>query len=81
MSERTYHNATHKLWCRHCIGQSCRDYAMRAHILKTMPDGRKKVLAFGGMWKGMEEVQRVRYVQPDALELIRPTAATEEGEV
>jgi hypothetical protein len=68
MSERNYHNATHKLWCRHCIGQNCRDYALRAHILKTMPDGRKKVLAFGGMWKGMEQVQRVRYVQPDALE-------------
>lgn len=71
MSEPSYHNATHKLWCRHCIGQSCRDYSLRAHILKTMPDGRKKVLAFGGMWKGMEAVQRVRYVQPETLELIK----------
>lgn len=48
---------------------------MRAHILKTMPDGRKKVLAFGGMWKNMEHVQRVRYVQPENLEQIRTDAA------
>ncbi len=72
MSEHTYENATHKLWLRHCIGQSCREYALRAHILKTMPDGRKKVLAFGGMWKGMETTQRVRYVEAHKLEKIKP---------
>lgn len=72
MSAPTYENATHKLWCKHCVGKSCYDYAMRAHILKTMPDGRKKVLAFGGMWKNMEKVQRVRYVEAHKLEKIRP---------
>lgn len=79
MIERDYYNATHKLWCRHCIGQSCRDYALMAHILKTMPDGRKKVLAFGGMWKGMEAVSRVRYVAPELLEEIKCATKGEGG--
>lgn len=73
MSEQTYENATHKLWLRHCIGQSCREYALRAHILKTMPDGRKKILAFGGMWKGMEATKRIRYVEAFKLEEIKAT--------
>lgn len=80
MSERNYHNATHKLWCRHCIGQSCRNYALRAHILKDMPDGRKKVIAFGGKFKGMENTQRVRYVQPDSLQLIHADPASTTGQ-
>lgn len=75
MTERNHQNATHKLWCRHCIGQSCREYTMRAHILKTMPDGRVKVLAFGGMWKNMENTQRVRYVEAHKLEKIVITEA------
>ena len=59
----TYENATHLLENRHCIGRSCRTYLLRCHILKTMADGRLKVLVFGNMWKGNEAVSRVRYVE------------------
>lgn len=59
----TYENATHLLENRHCIGQSCRTYLLRCHILKTMPDGRLKVQVFGNMWKGNEAVHRTRYVE------------------
>lgn len=63
MSDGMSHaNATHLLECRHCIGQSCKTYLLRCHVLKTMADGRLKVLAFGTMWKGSESVQRIRYV-------------------
>lgn len=60
---KTHANATHLLECRHCIGQSCRTYHLRCHVLKDMGDGRLKVLAFGTMWKGSEQIQRVRYVE------------------
>lgn len=60
---KTHGNATHLLECRHCIGQSCKTYLLRCHVLKTMADGRLKVLVFGNMWKGSELVQRVRYVE------------------
>lgn len=60
---KTHGNATHQLECRHCIGQSCKTYMLNCHVLKTMPDGRLKVLVFGNMWKGSELVQRTRYVE------------------
>lgn len=58
----SHDNATHLLECRHCIGQRCKTYLLRCHVLKTMPDGRLKVSVFGTQWKGQESVQRIRYV-------------------
>lgn len=63
----TYDDATHVLACSHCIGQNCRNYLVRCHILKTMPDGRKKVRTFGTMWKGQEE-KSTRYVDAYRVE-------------
>lgn len=59
----TNDDATHLLECRHCIGQSCRTYLLRCHVLKPMHDGRLKVLVFGNMWKRNESLSRVRYVE------------------
>ena len=61
--DRHHSNATHLLECRHCIGQSCKTYRLRCHVLKDMGDGRLKVQVFGTMWKGQESVSRVRYVE------------------
>lgn len=63
-----WENATHYLIYRHCIGQSCREYRVRAHIIKPMPDGvRLKVKTFGNMWKGSEAVTRTAYVSADRV--------------
>lgn len=36
---------------------------MRCHILKTMDDGRIKILVFGERyWKGKEHISQIRYV-------------------
>lgn len=57
-------NATHVVHYSHCIGQNCRNYAVRCHILKKMPDGKRlKIKTFGNMWKGSEEISRIRYVE------------------
>lgn len=39
-------NATHQLICQH-ICRWTKTYVMPCHILKTLPDGRLKVLVFG----------------------------------
>lgn len=57
-------NATHTLQCRHCIGRACKDYRMKCHIVKTLPDGRIKVLVFGDRnWNHSKDKSRVRYVE------------------
>lgn len=59
-----WENATHYVNYRHCIGGSCKEYQVRCHVLKAMPDGRRlKVRTFGNMWKGSELVTRVAYVE------------------
>lgn len=56
-------NATHNLLCRHAVGRNGYDYYMACIPLKTMQDGRIKVLVFGDRnWKQNEEKQSVRYV-------------------
>lgn len=62
--------AKHLLSCRHCIGKSCREFDMRAELLGTMPDGRRKVRVYGRLyWKNTDHISRVRYVEPDRLRL------------
>lgn len=65
----TYENAAYLLENRHCIGQSCRTYLLRCHVLKTMPDGRLEVEVFGNMWKGNEAIHRTRYVEAYKVQL------------
>lgn len=63
MKKRKSSEATHKLKCRHVIGHGVTEYTMPCLILKTMDDGRLKVLVFGERnWKRDSEKQRVRYV-------------------
>lgn len=60
--------ATHLLECSHCLGGNRRNFTMRCQVLKTMPDGRLKILVFGRLyWKGTEHEQRVRYVAADRV--------------
>ncbi len=59
-------DATHKLECRHCIGSNCNDYYMKCLILKTMPDGRKKLLVFGDLYWGGEQ-KKIRYVDSNRV--------------
>jgi len=60
---KTWENATHLLECAHAIGLNRYEYEMRCHVLKTMPDGRVKVLVFGDMyWKRGTDKSRIRYV-------------------
>ena len=44
--ELTAKNATHELICQH-VCRWTKTYAMACHVLKTMPDGRLKLLVFG----------------------------------
>ncbi|BEI26613.1 hypothetical protein KKIDH5335_49450 (plasmid) [Vibrio fluvialis] len=68
MQELTADNATHLLWCRHAVGQNGKDYQMRCHVLKTMPDGRLKLRVYGDRyWKNTEHVVRTRYVNSDRV--------------
>lgn len=63
MRELTAQNATHDLSCTHCCRWE-KHYKMPCHVLKTMPDGRLKVLVFGDRhWGGREHLSRVRYVE------------------
>jgi hypothetical protein len=56
-------DATHLLECRHCIGKNCKDYYMLCKPLKTMPDGRLKLVVFGERhWKNKEHIKSIRYV-------------------
>ena len=45
---------------------------MRCHVLKTLPDGRKKVLVFGDRnWNHSKDKSRVRYVEAWRVAAIR----------
>lgn len=56
-------DATHLLECRHCYNsRSSRDYTMRCIPLKTMPDGRLKLLVFGNLYWGGDQ-KKIRYVE------------------
>lgn len=54
-------DATHELECSHHLGHNVTDYFMKCIPLKTMQDGRKKVLVFGRLFWGGED-KKVRYV-------------------
>lgn len=62
-------NTTHFLKCSHINGKSRVDYLMRCHVLKTMLDGRKKVLVFGDRFWRLDQPpkteikSRERYVE------------------
>ncbi|RMP33715.1 MULTISPECIES: hypothetical protein [Pseudomonas syringae group] len=61
--EPTAAHAPHRLICQH-VCRWTKTYTMPCQVLKTMPDGRLKVLVFGDRyWKGREHVQRVRDVE------------------
>ncbi|RMR11244.1 hypothetical protein ALP90_200168 [Pseudomonas amygdali pv. ulmi] len=63
MEVPTAENATHQLICQH-VCRWTKNYVMPCHVLKTMPDGRLKVLVFGDRnWKGREHISRIRYVE------------------
>lgn len=57
-------NATHWLSCTHSLNSRTKIYyQMPCHVLKTMPDGRKKILVFGERyWKDKQHLSRIRYV-------------------
>lgn len=56
-------NATHWLSCTHSLNSRSKiHYRMPCHILKTMPDGRLKVLVFGERYRGSLDKSRTRYV-------------------
>lgn len=59
-----HEDATHLLKCKHCVGTGrCKNYTMPAIKLKTMDDGRIKLVVFGERdWKGKENVKKIRYV-------------------
>lgn len=70
MSEAmTADNATHLLHCTHAFSSKAAEhYTMPCHVLKTMRDGRYKVLVFGERnWKGTSGKSRVRYVQANRV--------------
>jgi len=72
--EMTSANATHRLRCAHVIGHNDRTYFMRCHVLKTMPDGRLKLLVFGERnWKNRDHVHRIRYVEADRVSPLSDT--------
>lgn len=62
-------NATHWLSCTHSLNSRSKIYyRMPCHVVKTMVDGRKKILVFGNRyWKDEEHRSRVRYVAPHRL--------------
>ena len=63
-------NCTHKLECSHVIGKNRYTYYMDCIPLKTMSDGRVKVLVFGDRyWKGHEDKKRIRYVKANRLKI------------
>ncbi|KAA8697263.1 hypothetical protein ALQ64_200049 [Pseudomonas cannabina] len=62
MDVPTAANATHQLICQH-VCRWTKTYVMPCHIIKTMPDGRYKLLVFGDRhWKGQDHLSRIRYV-------------------
>lgn len=70
-SELTAANATHELICQH-VCRWTKTYAMRCHVLKTMPDGRLKLKVFGDRnWKNRDHISRIRYVEADRVRLRR----------
>lgn len=65
-------DATHTVAYSHCIGQSRKRYAVRCHVIKEMPDGKRlKIRTFGNMWKGSEDVTRVAYVDKGRVQPLR----------
>jgi len=69
-NDHTADNATHQLICQH-VCRWTKTYAMSCHVLKTMPDGRLKVLVFGERnWKGRSHISRVRYVEAGRVRLM-----------
>ena len=55
------------LRCAHAIGGNRRSYRMYCNFIKTMPDGRVKVLVFGDRFNGHYELSRVRYVKANCV--------------
>jgi len=61
-------DCTHKLQCSHVIGKIRYNYDMDCIPLKTMPNGKIKILVFGNRyWKGYENKKKIRYVNPKKL--------------
>lgn len=56
-------DATHRLSCRHAIGRHSYDYEMDCIVLKSMGNGKLKILVFGERyWKGGDDIKKIRYV-------------------
>lgn len=76
MIDRSSTNATHHLVCQH-VCRWTKTYLMKCHVLKTMPDGRLKVLVFGDRnCKDRDHLSRIRYVEADR---IRPIQSIDEN--
>jgi hypothetical protein len=63
-----HEDATHYLECRHAIGIRGFRYWMKCIPMKTMDDGRIKVMVFGSRyWKDGKDKKRVRYVAAERV--------------
>lgn len=70
MAEQTAANATYHLICQH-VCRWTKTYAMRCPVLKSMADGRLKVLVFVDRnWKDRDHLSRIRYVEAGRVRLI-----------
>lgn len=60
----TIKDATHYIWCCHCIGNSRKDYTMKCLPLSKTKSGKVKVLVFGDRyWKNKDDIKKIRYVE------------------
>lgn len=63
-------DSTHYLACSHCIGPNRSNYRMKCTIIKTMGDGRLKVVVFGERnWKNRGYIKQVKYVDAHRVTL------------
>ena len=72
--EKTAENATHYLLCPHGLDSPSTVSLHRpCHILKTMDDGRKKILVFSNQLRGNFDKSHIRYVCPSRVWRFPPT--------
>ena len=81
LNKFSYSDATHLLYCRHCIGQSCSHYTMRCVLISETDSGKVKVIVFGDRnWAGNEHIKRIRYVEKNRIKPINnPQAAGDDA--
>lgn len=63
LSKYNVSQATHKLRCRHQIGQNGFDYTMPCIVLGKTKSRQLKIVVFGRRYWGDYERKRIRYVR------------------